>query len=486
MQRVTRSVTSLLLASVFTLASLIVSPTGAHAETPYDNVIVTADNLVIVPGEHPTMCSRDFSSNWESLFRSQLSGSDLSSFDSRAAWAVSRVKSNEGFGVYASTIYIDWWETVDLPATATFQSDINGNWSLKTKPTHRGVLMTYWNSCDSVIGYVTTPTNPVPLAMTSTGSYYVQHQPYLLNGVVIDYTSPYQGKMIPTTTKYVAMGDSYSSGEGSIDNYYTDGTTCHRSPDSYSQYLVSSLALSPMNFVACSGAVTDDLFGINAANPTEPAQLDYVNDDTEYVTLTIGGNDIGFGEVLKACASSGGGIGYGCSSDTALNASLNSRLSALAGTSTATINGRDIHSILEVLEAINEESPGVKIFIGGYPKLFGASTSNYTANTSAPGSYECIQFGGGFAYSDTQWMNGLANTLNGVISSAVDDAVLAGIDATFVPANLFDGHGHCDSGASYLNWIMVETPPNPMPESFHPTPDGQWLGYGLAFEALMN
>ena len=46
------------------------------------------------------------------------------------------------------------------------------------------------------------------------------------------------------------------------------------------------------------------------ANPHSPIkdvkQLEALNDDTSLVTMSIGGNDLGFGEVLAACVLNGG------------------------------------------------------------------------------------------------------------------------------------------------------------------------------------
>src|SRR3954469_9779866 len=81
--------------------------------------------------------------------------------------------------------------------------------------------------------------------------------------------------------RYVALGDSYSSGTGTR-TYYDSG--CQRSVYSY-PYLVHN-AHTSWTFVhaACGGAKTGDVLNTQAAN---------LNSATNWITYTIGGNDAG-------------------------------------------------------------------------------------------------------------------------------------------------------------------------------------------------
>ncbi len=141
--------------------------------------------------------------------------------------------------------------------------------------------------------------------------------------------------------KWVAMGDSFSSGEGAA--WFYDGTNergednpvrneCRRS-DAYASLANQALELAaPEDFllVACSGArITDvlddsklDTPGFQGQYPRSPAgihggcrQLEYLlipgevpcqgtgpDPSIDVVTLTIGGNDFGFSEILSSCA----------------------------------------------------------------------------------------------------------------------------------------------------------------------------------------
>ena len=129
-----------------------------------------------------------------------------------------------------------------------------------------------------------------------------------------------------TNAKYVALGDSYSAGEG-VEPFFkgTDyenkkkGQGCHRSVNGYPALIEGTLSGSKVSaryeqaggsdafaFVACSGAVIDDLSKPGAGNqvhdtPIDAAQISYVGEGTEYITITLGGNDVGFGKLLESC-----------------------------------------------------------------------------------------------------------------------------------------------------------------------------------------
>jgi hypothetical protein len=115
---------------------------------------------------------------------------------------------------------------------------------------------------------------------------------------------------------YVGLGDSYSAGEGvapcvkGTDVPYMN--MCHRSVrGSYEDLILKATA--NRTFKPCSGATIAD-FRLNnvEANNGEPPQLSWLqapNRSPGYVTFTIGGNDLGFGDILKACIQIKGLVG---------------------------------------------------------------------------------------------------------------------------------------------------------------------------------
>lgn len=108
----------------------------------------------------------------------------------------------------------------------------------------------------------------------------------------------------------MALGDSFSSGEGSPNFYsgcFLDGldtkgvNRCHRSVEAYPVKLWRQLPGYSLRFVACSGGVMDDYYSANPNNKNEPAQRTALASRPDLVTLTMGGNDGGFASVLKWC-----------------------------------------------------------------------------------------------------------------------------------------------------------------------------------------
>ena len=116
--------------------------------------------------------------------------------------------------------------------------------------------------------------------------------------------------------QWVALGDSYSSGEGT--GPYDPGTNldrparngCHRGPAAYPRYPWTRGWMQEVLYhVACSGATIQDYYSrrteVNEAGNRfdwgEIPQRNYLTADTRVVTVTMGGNDVGFGEIARAC-----------------------------------------------------------------------------------------------------------------------------------------------------------------------------------------
>ena len=140
---------------------------------------------------------------------------------------------------------------------------------------------------------------------------------------------------ITSMTDYIGMGDSYTSGEGAFD--YRDGTdtesnSCHTSVHSYPMLLTKDLFTSlGGHSVACSGARINDIssgssgyrgqvrngFSLSELQKDRPEFLESIESNyvpgyvaqhrfikrwqPKVVTVSIGGNDIGFGDLLERC-----------------------------------------------------------------------------------------------------------------------------------------------------------------------------------------
>jgi lysophospholipase L1-like esterase len=106
---------------------------------------------------------------------------------------------------------------------------------------------------------------------------------------------------ISAGAKYVAMGSSYAAGPGIPSYYEADPKPCYRSDGNYAHLLARRMELS-LTDVSCSGATTLHLTG---PRDNIPPQLDAVDAETRLVTITIGGNDLGYMTQLFAMSCFG-------------------------------------------------------------------------------------------------------------------------------------------------------------------------------------
>jgi lysophospholipase L1-like esterase len=294
---------------------------------------------------------------------------------------------------------------------------------------------------------------------------------------------------------YVALGDSYSSGEGDgnfLARTNTSTDQCHRSTLAYPELLNQGENLGFLDFVSCSGAITDDYFNANNEGNKEPAQSRALSSNTQYVSLTFGGNDVGFADVLAKCIY--GKVGpivvqaANCATDTSLKATVAKRVQALAGKATATTpNGVTIHSIASVLQSIHQLAPNAKIYVAGYPLLFG---TNFTSEcgvgtvlaTHTPIGNVTVALK--LNKAEITWLNSVGTSLDNVIKSAAKAN-----NATFVNVSPdFNSHRFCDTSNAWFNYVSgtynyKTKQKNIWVGSFHPTPDGQQSGYEAAFSA---
>jgi hypothetical protein len=238
------------------------------------------------------------------------------------------------------------------------------------------------------------------------------------------------------------MGDSYISGEGVFD--YREGTDtqndhCHLSELSY-PFILGKQAFNSYNSVACSGAVTGDVTGSSLTyrgqvkdkieeQDRKKAPLlsnflpGYIYQQEfasiykpEAIVLSVGGNDIGFADVLKQCvANSGGGTCYDTYEDRVELANV--------------INGA-YSKLVHTYTTLREQSGGARIYVVGYPQVVkpgGDCGLNVHLNAE-----EVI-----FAAQ-------LVDYLNGVIEKATQTAGVFYVDA----AHALDGHRLCESAVN--------------------------------------
>lgn len=303
-------------------------------------------------------------------------------------------------------------------------------------------------------------------------------------------------EIAPRGIAYAALGDSYSSGEGAGD-YSAESDIpmnhCHRSNNSYPELLSQEFVLGPVQFAACSGAVTKDLFKANGTNKSEGPQLETIAGGTGIVTLTIGGNDLGFADVLSDCTYAtdlvlGGRINLhgspGCKSRQ--KAAVEKRLRQFSIDDTSRNPG--IYKLIDILAELKLRSPKVTIYVAGYPRLFGRNLADRCAVGIAKGLVD-DPVPVYVSKDDANWINSTVDKLNAVIRDSVDEANLRGQTVYYVDPNVngFQDHARCSTKTPWINPIIFNQVPknDPSAESFHPNVDGQ-KAYAKAFRTQIE
>ena len=281
-------------------------------------------------------------------------------------------------------------------------------------------------------------------------------------------------------TQAVALGDSFASGEGLAP--YRAGTDtatnrCHRSLQAHPELLDEGprRTVPSLRSAACSGAVTGavvaDLPG--DSNP-DGAQLAAVGWRTRTVTLTVGGNDVGFSQVLGACTYTpvpelqGVVPGRpGCSER--LDAQVRAATAGLAG---AAPTAPSRLSLAQLLVQVQRKAPWARVYVTGYPRLFGLTGSDALGCRVGSIAGAPLYVSG----ADASWIRSGTDSLNAALRTGVAQARARGVRASYVDvAPSFDGHEVCGSGTPWINGVVVAptTPPSIAPASFHPTARGQ-------------
>jgi lysophospholipase L1-like esterase len=230
--------------------------------------------------------------------------------------------------------------------------------------------------------------------------------------------------------EFVALGDSYSSGLG-VGSYDSSSGSCYRSNGAYPALWASAHAPSGFSFAACSGATTTDVIN---------GQLATLSSDTRLVSITAGGNDAGFSDVMTTCVLN--------SNDTCL-----SRIQTARQYVVNTLPAR----LDAVYNAIRAKAPSARVAVLGYPRFYKLGTTL------------CV----GLSETKRAAINDAADLLDSVIEKRAADHGFAFGDVR----STFTGHELC-SGSAWLHSLSV-----PVYESYHPTASGQSGGYFPVFSA---
>lgn len=230
---------------------------------------------------------------------------------------------------------------------------------------------------------------------------------------------------------YVALGDSYSSGVGA-GSYDSSSGSCKRSTRAYPALWAAANSPSTFAFTACSGARTADVTG---------SQLGPLNASTDLVSVSVGGNDAGFADVMTTCVLQS-------------EATCLSRVATARAYVDSTLPGR----LDSVYSAIKAKAPSARVVVLGYPRFYQLSGT-------------CVA---GLTERERSAINAASDHLN---AATAQRAASHGFKFGDVRTT-FTGHEIC-SGSSWLhsvNWLNIG-------ESYHPTAAGQSGGYLPVFRS---
>ncbi len=304
--------------------------------------------------------------------------------------------------------------------------------------------------------------------------------------------------------KYLALGDSYSSGEGDTEKnksinqkYYASETDkngdtsngiprekCHVSTRSYPYLLASSMTLGrgesrQWGTVACSGATIYDanqdnklgyegqwsgegnpglgrLHGLSNKSTLQAAALNEIipgrKKQVEFVekykpkaiTLTMGGNDVEFGNKIESCAGGTGTCDWADSKKSTLGSQIKNQFDNLV----------DLYTELK-----NAGNSDMKIYVVGYPQFI----------TDA----EPASCGGNIGFvnlEEREMIVQATDYMNEVIEAASDKVGVKYIDIS----DTLNGGKLCEEGQEYVTGVtnIFGWNGNERQESYHPNDYG--------------
>jgi lysophospholipase L1-like esterase len=235
-----------------------------------------------------------------------------------------------------------------------------------------------------------------------------------------------------SSVRYAALGDSYSSGLGA-GSYIGSSGLCLRSTMAYSALWANANRPTAYTSVACAGATTSTVIS---------SQLSALSSATTLVSITIGGNDVGFASTMETCVLS--------STSTCVKA-IDAAEAKIANQLPGELNS--------ALGDIKAHASNARVVVLDYPELYDLSKSS-----------SCI----GLSTTDRTDLNQAADQLDSQIQAAAGR--YGDVFADVRPA--FAGHEICDSSS----WLHAVDFLN-LTESYHPTAAGQSGAYYPVFSA---
>ncbi|MFC5924190.1 SGNH/GDSL hydrolase family protein [Micromonospora vulcania] len=231
---------------------------------------------------------------------------------------------------------------------------------------------------------------------------------------------------------YVALGDSYSSGVGA-GSYTAESGSCQRSSNAYPALYATNVRPASYRSVACSGATTASVIS---------SQLGALSATTTLVSVSVGGNDVGFANIMTTC------VLYGTTECVAAVQGAENKARA------------DLANLLNgVYNGIRTRAPSARVVVVGYPVFYQLGTT-------------CV----GLSATSRAKINEAINLVDDIIRSAAGAAGFAFADVR----SQFVGHQLCSYGEKWLHALNFTN----LGISYHPTAAGQSGGYYPVFRSV--
>jgi lysophospholipase L1-like esterase len=251
----------------------------------------------------------------------------------------------------------------------------------------------------------------------------------VVGGVLLALAAPV-AQAAGSPLRYVALGDSYSAASGVLPPDLLAPPECLRSVRNY-PHVIAAATGAQLKDVTCGAAETSHFF--QSQYPGVAPQLEALKQDTQLVTMTIGGNDSGvFIDTILACGTAGlSTLGQGSPCKDRYGSSFED-----------TINSTTYPSLVKTLNAVEAKAPAARVAILGYPWIMPASGSCFDKMPVAEG--------------DVPYVRGIQATLNDAIRRA---ATATG--STYVNLNaVSEGHDACKPlGVRWVEPVLQGTNP---------------------------
>ncbi|MHA3702274.1 SGNH/GDSL hydrolase family protein [Jatrophihabitans sp. YIM 134969] len=249
--------------------------------------------------------------------------------------------------------------------------------------------------------------------------------------------------------RYVALGDSYAAGFGLTPTDTSPGAAaCGRAATNYPHEVAEELGLDLVD-VTCGGAVIGDFAGSQqTGGTTVPPQFDALSADTRLVTLTIGGNDLGFGTISSYCASIAGPDGPVLGGD---GKDANCKAHFVDGgddTLADTLTSKVEPDLTAALATIKQRSPQARIVVVDYPALVPDAAHTPSAGCWANPLQQSNVLP--FTTTDVEYLYGIQAKLNQTLADVATRAG-AGVASAYT-ASL--AHTACGS-SPWVNGVLV-------------------------------